>query len=384
MLLTNHTMVEQLKLTERKIELIKKLFDLTKEDEDNLLASEQFINNNLDAIVEEFYAKQLTHIEVEIVIGDSETLTRLKNSMRGYIQEVFSGKYDEHYVTNRLRVGKVHKRIGVSPALYMSAVRLLWDILSDQFEKEYRAGNCTRDEADRRQRSLTKLLMFDVQFVFETYTGALVAEVEKAKQELEDYARDLAETVAKQTKELRELSCQDGLTRLFNHRAFYERLRVELAGCTRRKEPLTLVYFDLNGFKILNDSHGHIVGDQMLEAVGKSILASIRETDIACRYGGDEFCIIMPGATNGHAKDVCERLIQHFIARNEKHQISFSIGVCQTGPDKLMSADELVKTADKHMYAAKAASRSDPGFWLCDTQETVGKYGVFSHDENSP
>lgn len=381
MLLTNHTMVEQLKLTERKIELIKKLFYLTKEDEDNLLASEPFINNNLDAIVEEFYAKQLAHIEVEIVIGDSETLMRLKNSMRGYIQEVFSGKYDEHYVTNRLRVGKVHKRIGVSPALYMSAVRLLWDILSDQFEKEYRAGNCTRDEADNRQRSLTKLLMFDVQFVFETYTGALVAEVEKAKQELEDYARDLAETVAKQTKALRELSCQDGLTRLFNHRAFYERLRVELAGCARRKEPLTLVYFDLNGFKILNDTHGHIVGAQMLETVGKSILATIRETDIACRYGGDEFCIIMPGATNGHAKDVCERLINHFSARNDEHKISFSIGVCQTGPDKLISGDELVKAADKRMYTAKAASRNDPGFWLCDSQETIGKFGTFTHGE---
>ncbi|MCQ8182098.1 GGDEF domain-containing protein [Methylomonas sp. SURF-1] len=377
MLLTNHSMVEQLKLTDRKIELIKKLFDLTRADADNLLAAEPFITRNLDAIVEEFYAKQLTHLEVEIVIGDSETLSRLKNSMRGYIQEVFSGTYDQNYVTNRLRVGKVHKRIGVSPALYMSAVRLLWDILSDQFEKQYEEGHCSRDEADRRQRSLTKLLMFDVQFVFETYTGALVAEVQKAKQELEDYAHDLAETVAKQTKELRELSCQDGLTRLFNHRAFYERMRVELASCARRKEPLTLVYFDLNDFKLLNDNYGHIVGDQMLEALGSTILNSIRETDIACRYGGDEFCIIMPGATNGHAKDVCERLINGFVSRNDKHKISFSIGICQTGPDKLMSGDELVIAADKRMYLAKAQAKLEPGFWLCDTQESLGKFGMF-------
>ncbi|MCQ8102468.1 GGDEF domain-containing protein [Methylomonas sp. SURF-2] len=375
MLLTNHTMVEQLKLTERRIEQIKKLFDLTQTDEENMQAAEPFITRNLDWIVEEFYAKQLTHLEVEIVIGDSDTLQRLKNSMRGYIQEVFSGKFDEHYVSARLRVGKVHKRIGVSPALYMAAVRLLWDILSDQFEKDHLEGNCSREEVDKRQRSLTKLLMFDVQFVFETYTGALVAEVEKAKLELEHYAHDLAETVAKQTRELKEFSCQDGLTRLLNHRAFYERMRVELAGCARRKEPLTLIYFDLNGFKGLNDMQGHVAGDQMLVMIGKCILASIRETDIACRYGGDEFCIIMPGATNGQAKDVCERLIQCFIARQEGEDIAFSIGICQTGPDKFLSADELVNAADKRMYTAKNASRDTAGFWLCDSQETLGKYG---------
>lgn len=375
MLLTNHTMVEQLKLTERRIEQIKKLFDLTQADEENMQAAEPFITRNLDWIVEEFYAKQLTHLEVEIVIGDSDTLQRLKNSMRGYIQEVFSGKFDEHYVSARLRVGKVHKRIGVSPALYMAAVRLLWDILSDQFEKDHLEGNCSREEVDKRQRSLTKLLMFDVQFVFETYTGALVAEVEKAKLELEHYAHDLAETVAKQTRELKEFSCQDGLTRLLNHRAFYERMRVELAGCARRKEPLTLIYFDLNGFKGLNDMQGHVAGDQMLVMIGKCILASIRETDIACRYGGDEFCIIMPGATNGQAKDVCERLIQCFIARQQGEDIAFSIGICQTGPDKFLSADELVNAADKRMYAAKNASRDTAGFWLCDSQETLGKYG---------
>ncbi len=378
MLLTNHSMLDQLKLTDRKIAQIKKLFDLTEDDEANLLEAGPFIHRHIDEIVEEFYAKQLTHTEVEIVIGDADTLSRLKNSMRGYILEVFSGKYDEFYVSNRLRVGKVHKRIGVSPSLYMAAVHLLWQILCAQFEKEHSEGTCSLEDVDQRQRSLTKLLMFDVQFVFETYTGALVAEVEKAKQELEHYANDLVETVARQTKELRELSCHDGLTKLYNHRAFYERLRVELANCARRKEPLTLLYFDLNGFKGLNDSHGHIAGDQLLVDLGLCIMASVRETDVCCRYGGDEFCVIMPCSTNGQAKDVCERLIKRFLEKYDGRSISFSIGICQTGPDLLMSVDDLVMTADKRMYAAKRASQNDAGFWLCDSQDEISKFGTVS------
>ena len=376
MLLTDQSMVDQLKLTERRINERKKLFDITEEDERNLLAAKPHVEKNLESIVEAFYRAQLAHAEVEIVIGDADTLLRLKNSMRGYIQEIFSGSYDELYVTNRLRVGKVHKRIGVSPALYMAAVSLLWRILSESIDNQCEEGSCSRFEAEQRKRSLNKLLMFDVQFVFDTYTGALVAEVEKAKQELEDYAQDLEEAVAKRTQELKDLSRQDGLTGLLNQRAFYEHLRIDLAQCSRRKEPLTLVYFDLNGFKALNDSRGHTAGDRVLTLVGECILATIRETDTASRYGGDEFCVIMPGATDGQAKDVCERLVRCFAAKSDGYDVSFSIGIHQTGPDAFLSGDDLVKEADRRMYTAKAASREEPGYWFCDSEERSGKYAA--------
>ncbi|NGZ05779.1 MAG: GGDEF domain-containing protein [Magnetococcales bacterium] len=336
------TLAEQLKMTERRIEERKRLFNITDEDARNMMAVKGHIEIHLDELVETFYRQQLEFSEIQLVIGDADTLSRLKNSMRGYILELFSGTYDAIYINSRLRVGKVHKRIGVSPSLYMAAVNRLMILLNEMLESHCKAGNCSRFEVEARKVSLSRLLMFDVHLVFETYTGALVAAVEMAQQELERYAQDLEATVAKRTQELKDLSRQDGLTGLLNQRAFFDHLRTDLANAKRRDEPLTLVYFDLNGFKKLNDQHGHRTGDQVLAHVGEVLLATIREIDSACRYGGDEFCMILPGSQIIQANDVCKRVVQRFEAKAGQHGVSFSMGISQAGPKTFPTVDELV------------------------------------------
>lgn len=376
MLLTDMTLTEQLKLNERRIAGRKRLMMISEEDERNLLAAKPYIVSNLEVIVERFYQAQLSYAEVELVIGDADTLRRLKNSMRGYIQELFSGQYDMLYVNSRLRVGMVHKRIGVSPLLYISAVQKLWQILQEFLEEQCQSGSCSRYEVEQRKISLNKLLMFDVQFTFETYTGALVAEVEKARQELEVYAQDLEGEVARRTQELKDLARQDGLTGLLNQRAFYDHLRDGLAHAKRRREILTLAYFDLNKFKQLNDRQGHRAGDLVLAHVGESLLATVRETDVACRYGGDEFCLIMPGSSSAEAEEVCGRLSKRFHAKAGESGVTFSIGLAATGPEEFLSPDDLVKLADARMYASKTASRGESGYWCTGSGAPVKLLGT--------
>ncbi|MBF0631704.1 MAG: GGDEF domain-containing protein [Magnetococcales bacterium] len=371
MLLTEMTLTEQLKLSDRKISDRKKLFDISHEDERNLLAVKPYIDKHLHEIVEEYYSILLRHSDVELVIGDADTLLRLKSAMRGYIQEIFSGQYDMLYVNNRLRVGMVHKRIGVSPTLFMAGVRVLWNILQDALESQCNDGSCSRYDAEQRKRSLNKLMMFDVQFTFETYTGALVSEVQKAKQELEVYARDLEAEVMRRTQELKDLARLDGLTGVLNQRAFFDHLRNDLAHAKRRREKVSIAYFDLNRFKQLNDRAGHRAGDLVLAHVGECLLATVRETDSACRYGGDEFVMILPGNDLEQTQAACQRLCDRFIAKAGESGVGFSIGLAETGPDTFLSPDDFVKVADQRMYKSKASSRVTAGFWCTGNGDSV-------------
>ena len=154
MLLTDQSITEQLKLTRRAIEKRKVLFDITRQDEIRLLGLRPLIEMHIDEIVDAFYQQQLGHSEIEVLIGDADTLSRLKGSMRSYILDLFCGDYDEYYVTSRLRVGKVHKRIGVSPTLYMAGVNILSSILSQTIEQLSQDPYFPGDETDLLNKSL--------------------------------------------------------------------------------------------------------------------------------------------------------------------------------------------------------------------------------------
>lgn len=357
---TDKTLAEQMQITEREIEYRKTLLNFTDADEQLLKSLKNTIIDGIDEIVSRFYDAQLRNNEIALLIGDADTLQRLSQAMRRYILELFEGFYDAEYVNKRLRIGKVHKRIGVSPKLYVSAINQLQTVLDEYIFDHNKIHDCSN--CDKQRKALHRLLMFDMQLVFDTYISSLVAEVEVAKGELEAYATSLEGTVAERTRQLHELSTHDSLTGLLNQRAFFENLRRELAVAERNARPLTVVYFDLNGFKKINDNKGHKEGDRILECVGQAVRSTIRDVDYGCRYGGDEFCIIMPNATSERAAEVCERLIQAY-ETHDTQGVTFSTGIAQTGPEKFIDSDALVKKADKLMYKAKAKSKQTPGHY---------------------
>ncbi len=357
--MTEKSLAEQLHITDRDIEYRKKLLKFTDEDVKYLVDSKETVVENLAEIVNRFYDMQRGVPEIELLIGDVETFRRLHASMEKYIIELFEGYYDREYVNKRLRIGKVHKRIGVSPKLYVSAITylesLLYEYLLDVGKKE---KNC--DICSGRNSALNKLLMFDIQLVFDTYINSLLAEVKMAKEQVEEYAEGLEEVVELRTRQLEELSRRDELTGLYNQRAFYDELRREVSRAERTKVPIVLLYMDLNNFKKLNDTEGHMAGDAILSAVGSAILQSVRSIDIPCRYGGDEFAVIMPDTDVKQAETMYTRLVGNFNSGDGKG-ISFSVGVAGMGTSDYFNSDTIVKAADKEMYKAKTFSRKKPG-----------------------
>jgi len=348
----------QMHLSQREIARRKALVQLGPKDVRQLKASRTLVEPHVDDIVERFYAHQANVSEMAPLIADAQILGRLKTSMRDYVEGLFSGAYNQTYVENRLKIGMVHKHMGVGPELYLSAMRLLSALLLSLIEEI--SGH---EEARTRSQALTKLMYFDLGLVFDTYINSLMAEVETAKTQVQEYANSLEDKVATRTRQLEELSRQDELTGLWNRRAFGENVRRDLASAKRHRRPLCLLYLDLNGFKALNDTHGHEVGDKYLVQMGETLRRSVRANDLACRCGGDEFRIVMPDTDLSAARIAHKRLVDT-LQRESLEGLSFSTGIAQTGPRKFVDLDTLVRCADGLMYEAKATIHGAHGFPL--------------------
>jgi len=352
---TTKTLLEQLQFNEFEIARRKELLGFGDADVALLLSCKGVVTENIDAIVADFYVRQTEVEEIALLIGDADTLGRLHSAQRIYVLSLFEGYYDLDYVNNRLRIGMVHKRIGVEPKLYLSAVKVLKDTISTALEQHIEDALHLREVLG----ALDKLLYFDTTLVFDTYIRGLLAEVESARNKALSYAQDLEVKVAERTRQLQEVAQHDGLTGLFNQRSLFDFLRRELNVAKRHKRPFALAYLDIDSFKQINDTKGHFAGDEILRITGEAIQDVCRTIDFPCRYGGDEFCLALPDSTLGAARIVCERLIEKLASR--LGDISVSIGIVQTGPDELMEPDALLRAADAKMYEAKA----HPGFKIC-------------------
>jgi diguanylate cyclase (GGDEF)-like protein/PAS domain S-box-containing protein len=185
-------------------------------------------------------------------------------------------------------------------------------------------------------------------------------------------AKQLAVTVGETIKlslsnlklrdELREQAIHDTLTGLFNRRYLDETLPRELHLAQRRNSPLSVVMLDLDHYKRFNDSFGHGPGDALLREFGRVLREHLRKSDISCRYGGDEFVLILPDSSIADTQERVEQ-IRTFLRQIQIHHgeqvldmITLSAGIAQT-PEHGTTVRELLRAADDAMYAAKQAGR---------------------------
>lgn len=337
------TLLEQMHISDVEIDRRKEILHLSDDDLTDLANLHPLINRHIDTIVEEFYARQTEIDEINLLIGDSETLQRLRSAQRQYVLDIFAGPYDADYVNSRLRIGLVHKRIGVEPKLFLAAMCTLKEILFRILDENLESA----DKTLRFKSILDKLLHFDITLVFDTYIDTLLNEVHIARRRMEQYARNLEE----KTKELAAYAEKDALTGLYNQRGMSAALHREILLTERRQSRLCVIYCDIDDFKQINDNYGHHKGDEVLVAVAGLLHDCMRQSDTCCRAGGDEFCCILPDCDERGARMMSQRVENAFSSRYP--DFSLSTGIAEFNGQHSTTAGELVRAADEMMYRNK-------------------------------
>ena len=191
----------------------------------------------------------------------------------------------------------------------------------------------------------------------------------RLRQALTDHEQS-REQIKAQNEDLRRLATRDPLTGCFNRRAFFDSGGDLLVSALRRNGELCCVMGDIDHFKQFNDVHGHAVGDQVIQVVARTLTAHLRNGDVLCRYGGEEFCIVLPNTTLEQALGVAERMRSAIaetassgVRSAQVRTITSSFGVASL-TDGATQLEELIEQADSALYASKAGGRNRVTAWV--------------------
>jgi len=181
-------------------------------------------------------------------------------------------------------------------------------------------------------------------------------------QALESVADILATAVqnSRYVERVKQMAYRDGLTGLFNRRHFETRVAEEISRAQRYGQPISLLMIDIDHFKLVNDDFGHLLGDDVLRQAAALFLRQLRKVDIVCRYGGEEFAVILPSTSLSSAVLVAEKLrraVEQHSFPGVPRPVSVSIGVAEM-QDAALGRDALVRPADEQLYQAKQGGRN--------------------------
>jgi len=165
----------------------------------------------------------------------------------------------------------------------------------------------------------------------------------------------------KMFEKIQHQAIRDGLTGLYNHKRFYEILERELWRNRRYGGQISLIMIDIDDLKKVNDAHGHRAGDKVIKKVSSKIQGCIRQIDIAARYGGDEFAVILPNTSLADARHVAERMLEavsksSLFWKREPIKPSISIGLGEYGPE--ITPEDITNRSDKALYMAKQSGKN--------------------------
>jgi diguanylate cyclase (GGDEF)-like protein/PAS domain S-box-containing protein len=217
----------------------------------------------------------------------------------------------------------------------------------------------------------------------QSYRGDAFSEEDKETLELLAAHAVIALENSQLFSEIQELAITDPLTRIFNRRQFFELAEQEFERTRRYARPLSIIMFDIDLFKKVNDTYGHSVGDVVLQQVAEISKRALRDVDIFARYGGEEFVILLPETTAIEAQLMAERLRQ-LVARTTleinkiKVNITLSFGVVEVD-DTCRDTEDLLDRSDQALYHSKGTGRNRSSIWtpemhLSNSSETTGSH----------
>ncbi len=323
------------------------LLELGAADEPRIRELQQCVlRAHADGIVEEFFLVLKRDPGFTRFMEGRFDEAHLRRMVQAYIRSLGQGFDRQAYFEERLRVGFVHERAQVPLSLYQCAHRLLQQLVIDRIPESVRA-----DPA--RYGALIGLILkisaLDMSLAIEAYHVTKVGDLEKS-----------LDTVLHEDEKLRHKIDTDTLTGLASNEHARAVMREALQNLERYDQPMCLIMSDLDHFKEVNDSHGHLVGDRVLQDVAARMQSAVRDFDTVGRYGGEEFIVVLENTALGRAQEIAER-IRLRVGGSPVHiddlvisiTISQGLSAARQGDD----IDALISRADEALYAAKAAGR---------------------------
>ena len=310
------------------------------------LLQQRVIGPGADSIVAGFM-RSLQRVEhFEALAGDTN-LAQLSALLRRYLLAFGTEVESFEYFEQRLRIGYVHHRIGIPQPVYQSSYRALEFELIRRIPAEIRGD---QDAFESLVSFILKVVALDMSLAVESYCKSVTCGLE-----------DTLQTERGETERLRQLSITDSLTELHNHAFLRHLLLDKLEAALEAGQPLCVIMSDLDNFKKINDSHGHLVGDHVLRIAAARMVAASRSGDEIGRYGGEEFLFVLENTALDEAAEVAERIRSRIDSdaiqyQSESIQVSMSLGIAQARAGD--SVDDLIARADESLYAAKLAGRN--------------------------
>lgn len=295
-----------------------------------------------DRITDAFYQSLNAVPAVRRIVAGEAAMAHLWETQRHYLLTLGVGFDTAAYFEGRLHIGAVHARVSVPPSLYQAAYAVLQCLILARVRAQ---------APPRRRAALTnfvvKIATLDMALAIETYHNLHV-----------DHLRSSIKTLRGRAAVLHRRAETDAFTGVAHHARILAVLARELAA--HRGRPLAIIIADLDRFKSINDNFGHLAGDKVLRAVTARIRAVARRDDVVGRYGGDEFMVVLRGASPATARRIAERLrakvgSEAIDIGGRAVTVTLSAGITVATPRD--SVETLVARADAALYQAKRSGR---------------------------
>jgi len=304
------------------------------------------IRPNANAIVDDFYDSVVgTEGFGKFVRGDSGA-AKLKGTQKRYLLSLGVNFDKPQYFEERLRIGSVHQRIGVPQSVYQCFFQSLQYLLIRNIPRQLRLHDAS---FEGMIQFILKIAALDMSLAVESYFAARMFGLENS-----------LKSVRGESERLHHLAVTDWLTDLHNHSYSRQFLANALGRAREKESPLCVIMADLDHFKAINDSHGHLVGDHVLRIAAARMVSGARDGDEIARYGGEEFLFILENTDISEGGEVAERVRARINSdainsKNEQIRLSLSLGIAEA--HEADTVDTLIDRADAALYAAKVAGR---------------------------
>ena len=301
----------------------------------------------LERIAAAFYEELLRHPQMRRFLNSNALIESLKHTQKNYLLNLGVAFHTKEYFDERLRVGVAHARVGIPLSLYVCAYRLLAQTIHDAFPPHVSQDHAVREKLSAFIRKITTL---DMSLAIDTYHLSQMKQLENS-----------LENLKQEEDQLRHLANTDELTSLANHANLISVLTTALDQAHRDNTPLCVVMADLDYFKNVNDTHGHLVGDGVLREVAARLRAAVRDVDLVGRYGGEEFMVVFHKTPSVTAQEIAERVRARVAGTPIKLQnvvidITISLGLARVHKNDDVAS--LIARADAALYDAKGQGRN--------------------------